>query len=360
MKGSIHLATVTGIPVKIHWTFGLLLLYVAFDTGFGLQNPWYAIFYSIAVVLGVFFCVILHEFGHALAARRYGVRTHDILMTPIGGIARLERMPEGRLQEFWVAIAGPMVNFLIVGLIWLGFLVFQGRKLPFLNSDFWVFENQPPSYFMILLLANAYLGLFNLLPAFPMDGGRILRSLLSVSLPRDRATQIAAYIGQALAFLLFSLGVWRAQPTLTLIGVFIFFAARQEYRVLARQTRLQKTRASDLMQPVEHLLHVGQSVAQARSALEGRSGKGFIVWSRPGIPAGYVMRDRLIGAVPPLPPESPIDPWVIPSPVAVAPDVSAGNLYQVMRQHQLPVALVSDGLGYVGTVPWEAVDALLQ
>src|SRR5690606_27297556 len=128
MKGSLHLATVTGIPVKIHWTFGLLLLYVVFDTSRGGLHPWMILF-SVSVVLGVFFCVILHEFGHALAARRFGVKTHDIIMTPIGGIARLERMPEGKLEEFWVAIAGPVVNFVIVALIWLGFFLLQGKQL---------------------------------------------------------------------------------------------------------------------------------------------------------------------------------------------------------------------------------------
>lgn len=349
MKGSLHLATVTGIPVKIHWTFGLLLLYVVIDTGRGGLDLWMILF-SVAVVLGVFFCVILHEFGHALAARRFGVRTFDILMTPIGGIARLERMPEGRFEEFWVAVAGPLVNFLIVGLIWLGFFLTSGKTLPILSGDFWMFENQPPSYFMILLLANAYLGVFNLIPAFPMDGGRILRSLLSVSLPREKATRIAAYIGQGIALVLFSLGMWRAQPTLALIGIFIFFAARQEYQALARQIRWQQTKAGDLMAPILHLLHLGQSVAMAREAVFGRPEKSFIVWSRPGVPAGYMTRERLFQTLPPPPPDSPIDPWVIPAPIAVGMDLSAAQVASLLQEHQVPIALVSDGYGFVGTI----------
>src|SRR6187399_162229 len=196
MKGSFHIATFSGIPVKIHWSFGLLLLYIAFDTTQTTGFKWLAILISIGFVLSVFVCVILHEFGHALMARKFGVRTHDILMTPIGGIARLERMPEGRGQEFWVAIAGPVVNFLIVGVIWLGFIVFEREVLPIFSLSFWNFEEQATSYFKIILLANGYLGTFNLLPAFPMDGGRILRSLLSLRMDRSKATQIAAYAGQ--------------------------------------------------------------------------------------------------------------------------------------------------------------------
>ena len=355
MKGSLHLATVTGIPVKIHWTFGLLLLYVVFDTGRGGLDPWLILF-SVAVVLGVFFCVILHEFGHALAARRYGVRTHDILMTPIGGIARLERMPEGRLEEFWVAIAGPLVNFLIVGLIWLGFWIVTGRQLPILSDEFWVFENQPPSYFMILLLANAYLGVFNLIPAFPMDGGRILRSLLSVRLSRERATAIASYIGRAIAIVFFGIGMWRGQPTMALIGIFIFFAARQEYLVLLRQTRFQAMKAFDLMAPIEHVLFLGQPVTAARAAILDRPEKSFIVWSRPGVPAGYITRDRLLHNFPPPPPESAIDPWVVPAPIAISRDFSAAQVASVLQQHKAPLVLVTDGFGYIGTIDRERIE----
>ncbi|HJW28527.1 MAG TPA: site-2 protease family protein, partial [Saprospiraceae bacterium] len=218
MKGSFRIVTFKGIPVKIHWSFGLLLLYIAFDSSrdkFELLN----VIMAIVIVLGVFFCVILHEFGHALTARRFGVKTFDILMTPIGGIARLERMPEGKGQEFWVAIAGPMVNFLIVGLIWLGYFIFAGKVLPLFSSSLWTFQNQPPSYFIILMMANGYLGLFNLLPAFPMDGGRMLRSLLSLRMDRARATQWAANVGQVLAVGLFGIGLLLAQPTMALIGV---------------------------------------------------------------------------------------------------------------------------------------------
>src|SRR6188474_547565 len=198
MQGSYHIATISGIPVKVHWSFGLLLLWVAYETSKEGFQPM-LILLSLALVLSVFFCVILHEFGHALAARKFGVKTFDIMMTPIGGIARLERMPEGKGQEFWVAIAGPMVNFVIVGLIWCGFFLVEGIRLPLFSSALWSVENQPPSYFIILLLANGYLGVFNLIPAFPMDGGRMLRSLLSLKMSREKATQIASVTGQVLA-----------------------------------------------------------------------------------------------------------------------------------------------------------------
>jgi Zn-dependent protease len=359
MKGSLHLATVTGIPVKIHWSFGLLLLWVVFETSRGDDPDLTFILISIGIVLSVFFCVILHEFGHALAARKFGVKTFDIVMTPIGGIARLERMPEGRGEEFWVAIAGPVVNFVIVGLIWLGYVIVEGENLPIFSMSFWSFERQADSYFKIIMMANGYLGVFNLLPAFPMDGGRMLRSLLSLKLDRSKATQIASYAGQFIALIMFGLGIYRQQPTLTLIGVFIFFAARQEYQSLARQTRMNSFKIINLMQPIQHLLFTGQRMDEAKAITKDLKDSCFIVWSRPGIPAGYITRDRLTGYPPPSP-DSLLDAWIIPAPVAVAPQLSAAQLYNLMQQHKLPLALVFDGTNYIGVVHWEAVSALTK
>ncbi len=359
MKGSLHLATVSGIPVKIHWSFGLLLLWVAYETSRGGFQPWLVLI-SIGIVLSVFFCVILHEFGHALAARKFGVHTFDIIMTPIGGIARLERMPEGRGQEFWVAIAGPVVNFVIVGLIWLGFLIIKGEALPLFSMAFWDFENEASSYFKVIMLANGYLGTFNLLPAFPMDGGRMLRSLLSLRMDRNKATQIASYTGQAIAIGMFGLGLMRSQPTLTLIGVFIFFAARQEYQGMVKQTRMTKLKTSDIMEPINPQLFLGQGIAVAKELMNNLKDLSFIVWSRPGIPAGYITRDRLFHNNPPPLPENPIDAWVIPSPAVVPQDLSVSQLYGLMQQHKLPIVLVSDHVNYLGVIRWESIEALAK
>jgi Zn-dependent protease len=351
MKGSLHLATFSGIPVKIHWTFGLLLLWVTYETSIA-GNQWQGVLISIGIVLSVFVCVILHEFGHALAARKFGVRTFDIIMTPIGGIARLERMPEGRGEEFWVAIAGPVVNFLIVAFIWLGYLIFTGHLLPILDMSFWTFNQDVNSYFKVLLLANGYLGTFNLLPAFPMDGGRMLRSLLSLRMDRSEATRIASYAGQAIALLMFGWGMYRGQPTLALIGIFIFFSARSEYQALVKQTRMNSLRVINIMEPIQHLLFTGQRMDEARNVVQERKELSYIVWSRPGIPAGYVTRDSIVSHPPP-PPESIIDAFIIPAPVAVAPDLSLAQVMGFMQQRKLPVVLVYDQLNYIGVVHWE-------
>ncbi len=353
MKGSLRIASFAGIPVKIHWSFGLLLLYFSFEASRNGFQP-VVLLITLGFVLSLFFCVILHEFGHALMARRFGVKTFDIIMTPIGGIARLERMPEGKGQEFWVAVAGPAVNFVIVLIIALGFLLVRGEILPLFSPSFWSIE-ETRNYFKVLLKANAYLGVFNLIPAFPMDGGRILRSLLSLRMERGKATQIASYAGQAIAIGMFGWGIYTSQPIMTLIGVFIFFAARQENLMLQRQTNLTKVKASDLMEPIEHIFFTGQTMNAAKELAKPLKGESFIVWSRPGIPAGYITRDFLDSKNVTTNSDSLIDAYVIPSPAVVPPDTQLGQLYAFMQHHKIPLALISDNGYYVGVIPWKKV-----
>lgn len=357
MKGSLHIASFAGIPVKVHWSFGLLLLYVTFEASRDGFQP-IVLLLTIGFVLSLFFCVILHEFGHALTAKRFGVKTFDIIMTPIGGIARLEKMPEGRGQEFWVAIAGPVVNFIIVAIIAFGFLVISNEKLPLLSLSFWDFQDDTQNYFKILLKANGYLGLFNLIPAFPMDGGRILRSLLSLRMDRAKATQIASFAGQVIAVAMFGWGWYSAQPIMTLIGIFIFFAARQENMVLQRQALLNRVKAFDLMDPIEHVFFTGQLLSAAKEIVKPIKGESFIVWSRPGIPAGYITRERLMGNT--FSADTLIDTYVIPSPAVVPAESSAGQVFSFMQSHKIPVTLVSENSHYVGVIPWKKVLDLIR
>jgi hypothetical protein len=208
-------------------------------------------------------------------------------------------------------------------------------------------------------MANGFLGTFNLLPAFPMDGGRMLRSLLSLRMNRIKATQIASYTGQVLAVMLFGFGVMRGHPILALIGIFIFFAARQEYKTLLHQNRMTKTRAYDIMDSLDYQLFTGQQMDLAKEKVTGLKATSFVVWSRPGVPAGYITKDRLMHHQPSSPSENLIDNWLVPSPVAVSPELPAGHLYSLMQQHNLPIVLVYDQINYLGVVHWEKVTALL-
>jgi Zn-dependent protease len=211
MKWSFSIGRVAGTDVRIHATFFLLLAFVALTWG-----PAGAL-----LIASMFFCVLLHEFGHIAAARRYGIRTPDVTLLPIGGLARLERMPRKPSQELVVALAGPLVNVVIAGIL---FPIVGGFPKASLDLDL----HNPQAFLQTLMMANLSLAVFNLIPAFPMDGGRVMRALLATRMDYTRATQVAASVGQIIAF---CGGLWalmNMQPLLVLIAFFIFLGAGQE------------------------------------------------------------------------------------------------------------------------------------
>jgi Zn-dependent protease len=212
---------VQGISFFIHWTFLILIFYII-GSGFMEHLSITDILYQLVFVLSIFVCVSLHELGHALAAARFGIPTQDITLLPIGGVARLFRMPEKPSQELVVAVAGPFVNVIIALLI--SVLLLVTGNFP---SILRIGEMKTNHYFVDLLIVNLTLIVFNLIPAFPMDGGRVLRALLSMRFDRLKSTKIAAMIGQTIAVGFVLLGFY-GYPSLLFIGIFIFIAARNE------------------------------------------------------------------------------------------------------------------------------------
>jgi Zn-dependent protease/predicted transcriptional regulator len=220
MKWSSKLGTFAGICVYVHATFLLLLGWIAFSHWLQYRSlaPTAV---GVAFILALFACVLLHECGHALAARHFGIATRDITLLPIGGVARLERMPEQPNQELWVALAGPAVN-LVIAVVLAAYLQITGHLEPLsqIGMTHGVFLER-------LLFANLFLVGFNMIPAFPMDGGRILRALLAKRMQYARATRIAAMIGQGAAFVFALLGLF-TNPFSVFIALFVWIGAAQE------------------------------------------------------------------------------------------------------------------------------------
>lgn len=242
---SLHLGTYAGIPVKVHWTFGLLLLFIAF-IGYSEGMDATGILWYVLTILALFCCVVLHEFGHALMARKYNIPTRDIILSPIGGVARLEGLPEKPIREFFIAIAGPLVNVVIAAAI---FLILIGLSVP---QPFEVLEDlnslsNPTNWLKSLLYINIALFVFNLVPAFPMDGGRILRSLLAMRLGRIKATKIAADVGRVLAIVFIGIGAFFGQLVLLFIGVFVFFMAGNERKQVLFEQSLRAHTAGQIV-----------------------------------------------------------------------------------------------------------------
>ena len=239
------------IPVKIHWTFGVLLLFVSYTAFTNGLKTWQSIGF-IFYVLILFLCVVLHEFGHALMARKFGVITRDIVLSPIGGVARLESIPDRPLHEFFIAIAGPLVNLCIAALLGLILFVASGQVIPELNEFRF---DEPLEFLRFITFMNFALFLFNLIPAFPMDGGRILRAILSAKLGKVKATRIASFIGRVFAIGFVVFGVFNQQIVLALIGLFIFMMAGQEYNQTRIMAILSEVTVGDIMRTSFTKLH---------------------------------------------------------------------------------------------------------
>lgn len=245
---------------------------------------------SVLFILSLFVCVILHEFGHALAASRYHIHTKDITLYPIGGVARLEKMPEKPMQELIVALAGPAVNFLIVVLL---FILLRLTKLP---ADFSIITHVTPENFLLnLAIVNGWLAVFNLIPAFPMDGGRVLRALLSLRLNRVTATKIAAIVGQTIAIIFIFLGFFNS-PFLIFIGLFVFLGAMAEAEMVKSESVLKGRTAEDFVMKQIPVLQTTDTISKAVEALLNGQCKNFLVLDG-NAPAGTLNRDGIIRAL---------------------------------------------------------------
>jgi Zn-dependent protease len=226
LRWSLRLGKVFGIEILVHFTFALLVAYIGWwgwDLAGGRGMVW-----SICVLLAFFFCVLLHELGHTLAARRFGIRVPRIRLLPIGGMAEFETIPREPSREFVITIAGPLVNFVIAGLLWL---------VPTQPVDWESAESllSVPGFLEQVLFANLVMGCFNLLPVFPMDGGRLLRALLATRLRYVRATFWAATVAKVLALGGIALALYFGLYLLAVLFSFILVVGELEYRSVRRR-----------------------------------------------------------------------------------------------------------------------------
>ena len=336
MRWSIPLFSLGGTVIRIHVTFLLFLvwLWAIFYRQGGTEAAWQG---TTFIVL-IFLCVLLHELGHVFAARRYGVETRDVTLWPFGGIASMERMPDKPSQELVVAVAGPLVNVVIIALLalWLG---------PRLNTQN-LAEIDSPTVSMAakVLWANVILVLFNLIPAFPMDGGRVLRALLAMRMGNARATEVAASVGQAFAVVFGIVGIFYS-PMLILIAVFVFLAAQSEAAHAQLRAVAQGALVSDAMITAFQSLPTDATVNDAADALIRTTQTEFPVVDGGGRLRGVLLRDAMVKALKDTGPNTPVLEVMTPDIPTVPARAKLETALRLLTEKRKPVVGVTDAEG---------------
>lgn len=350
MKWSLRLGRFLGIEVSVHITFLVLLGFLTLAHGLAGRSL-AAAANGLVFFVGLFGCVLLHEFGHALAARAYGIGTRDITLLPIGGLARLERMPDRPLQELVVALAGPAVNVVIAGGLAAGLLA-MGAWQPW--SELGTTSGNLAER---LLVANVFLALFNLLPAFPMDGGRVVRALLALRGDHVRATRIAARLGQGMAVLFGFAGLF-SNPMLLLIALFVWTGAAQELAATEMKSTLGGATVREAMLTEFQGVSPDTSLDGATRRLLAGSQSDFPVVEA-GRVVGLLVQADLLQALRERGGEIAVREVMRPAPLVVAPDMLLEEALRVAGQGPgLPLPVVADG-ALIGLLTAENVGEFL-
>jgi stage IV sporulation protein FB len=352
MGWSINIGSIAGTAIRLHITFLLFLVWIFFGSfaSGGAQTAWY----SLGFMLLLFACVVAHEFGHIFMARHFGVTTPTVTLLPIGGVAQLERIPEEPAEEFLIAIAGPAVNVVIAAVLVLLF----GASLDTQNLA--SMDKSSVSMLDRLAIVNVFLVLFNIIPAFPMDGGRVLRAALASRLGFVRATEIAAMIGQWVAFGLGFLGLF-GNPLLIFIAIFVYLAAAAEAHMVAVRAMSRGVPVSAAMMTQFATLPRDAHIDHAIETLLRTSQGEFPVADDDGRPVGVLGRSDLIRALKQLGPDARVsDAMTVPIPT-VSHRSRLDEAFRLLQEKAAPaVGVVDAGGKLIGLVTAETVGEMIM
>ena len=348
MRWSVPIGRVSDITLRLHVTFLIFLAFIGYG-GFmeeGLSGAGWA----MAMLVSIFACVVLHELGHSIVAQQLGVQVKSITLLPIGGVAGLRNIPEHPWHEIAITLAGPMVNVVISCLL----LPFTGIPSHLLFIEM---PHDLQGLLLTLVQANIMLFLFNCIPAFPMDGGRLLRALLALALPYRRATAIAAGIGQGLAILFVLIGL-KSSLWLVIIGAFIFMAAEGEGRMVRIRSLLHDLDVDEVMSHDFAVLSPDDPVARATELIYQTGQDDFPV-VEDGRLLGIVSRPRLVETLNAQGPNAPVRFAVNPDVLVVSPDEKVSRVYEgILGDGQLS-AVVMDAGKLVGVLSPENISRYL-
>jgi Zn-dependent protease/CBS domain-containing protein len=295
MGGAFKIGRLSGIDVRVHWTFFLLLAFFAF-IGYQNSGSLAGVLTPIAAIVALFVCVVLHEFGHSLMAQRLGIVVRSITLLPIGGVSNLESLPEKPSDEVKITLAGPLVNVVLAPIFFgVGLLLGAEPRMP---TDLFTGIGSVGQFFFYLGYLNVVLALFNLIPAFPLDGGRVLRGALATRLGAVRATEIASRVGQLFAAAFFLIGLLGGNFILALIAVFIFFGANGEAQMVRQRELTSGLSVSDVMgtKPRTETVTPYHTFGQVLDSVIHGYQEDFPVVDKGGRLVGMITRDEIMAA----------------------------------------------------------------
>ncbi len=352
MGWSFRIGRIAGTDIKVHVTFVLFVAWIAlveYQRGGSAAAIGTTLF-----LVAVFLCIVLHEFGHILMARRFGVRTPDVILLPIGGVARLERIPDEPRQEFLIAIAGPAVTLAIAVLLY-SLIGLSGEQPSFQDPT-----TGDVSFLERLMAVNIYLLLFNLIPAFPMDGGRVLRALLASRMGLVRGTRAAATLGQILAVAGGLYGLTRPAPFLVLIAFFIFLGASAEAQAVETRAAGEGLQVGQMMVTEFRTIPMHARLSEAAQLLLTGEQREFPVVDNSGRVVGILTRDNLIRGLSQGGPSSTVAEAMTPDVPLVSPTLGFQEALDRLRSSRLPALPVIDGSGsLVGLLTLDNITDLL-
>jgi len=355
-----------GIDVKVHWSFVLVLAFGAFLYGSGPAGWIGGSLYGVLSMLLLFASVTLHEYGHALTARRFGIGTRSILLLPIGGVANLERIPEKPSQELAVVSAGPLINVIIaIVLVPVALLLNRGNLGGVLSLDAVSANIQNPGLLTLVvfvLSTNLFLALFNLLPAFPLDGGRLLRALLAYMMPYTQATRTAVVIGRLLAVLMAIYGIFSGAIGLLLIAFFVYVGGSAELEAVSNRAVLRQYKASRALTPGATSLYTSERIERVVELLMRSYQTDFPVRDLSGRFVGVLTRPRLITALRDSGPETRVVAVMQPAgdiPVC-SPETDLATVWEQMGQSGSRVIAVADHGQVLGIITADDISEVFQ
>jgi Zn-dependent protease/CBS domain-containing protein len=295
MGGSFKIGRFSGIDVRVHWTFLLLLAFFAF-LGYRTSGTLVGALTPTATIVALFVCVLLHEFGHSLVAQRLGIGVRSITLLPIGGVSNLESLPEKPSDEVKITLAGPVVNVVLAPIFFgVGLLLGAEPRVP---TDLFTGIGSIGQFFFYLGYLNVVLAVFNLIPAFPLDGGRVLRGALATRLGALRATEISSRVGQLFALAFFLIGLFGGNFVLALIGVFVFFGANGEAQMVKQRELTSGLSVSDVMgtKPRTETVTPNHTFGQVLDSVIHGYQEDFPVVDESGKLVGMITREEIMTA----------------------------------------------------------------